>query len=117
MIQAAIASHDGCQDDREQHASDEVEGSFGQQADDSIGARQEGVDRDTVECLGLACRDRVAKEVHRDAHDLALLLAQTDEVVDPRRPVERKADRHFVDDASVEDVLDLVEGTERRTGD
>ena len=59
----------------------------------------------------------MAEEVHRDPHDLALLLAQADDVVDPRRFVEGEADRHFVDDVGVEDVLDLIERPERRSGD
>ena len=85
----------------------EVDRSFGEHARDAV---RPGEERAGTPSNSSAARRSVAEEIHRDPHDLALLLAEADEVVDPGRFVEGEADRHFIDDVRVEDVLDLIEG-------
>jgi hypothetical protein len=70
-------------DDRREESPDEVQCSLGDQPDHPVWSRHERVDRHPVELLDPPGRQGVLEDVHRDPDDLAFLLAQTGDVVDP----------------------------------
>ena len=118
LIQTAIANMTGARTTASSRLPTKSRARLDEQADDAVGARQEGVDRDTVELLRLARRDRVAEEVHRD---------RARSCPPPRTggrgrrsATTRRMARQIATSSTtlaVEDVLDLIEGPERRPGD
>ncbi len=76
------------------------------------GPRDHRVDGRAVELLDPAVGERTIEDVHRYAHDLALVLAQVGDRVDLVPLAERKADGDLVDDVVVQEALDLVERPE-----
>ena len=100
------------EDDERHRRGDEVERPLDRQPDGPIRAADERVDGRPVELLHLAGGEGVVEDVHRDAHDLALLLGQVGDRVDEAPLAERQADRDLVDDALVEQRLDVLEAAQ-----
>ena len=69
-------------------------------------------DRRAVELLDLARGDRPIEDIDRDAHDLALLLAELGDGVDERPLGEGQADDDLVDDLLVQDGLEALQRPE-----
>ena len=78
------------------------------------GPGDEREDGDAVEVLHLARGKGVVEHVHRDADDLALLLADPRDRVHQVPLAEREADRHLVHDALVEDRREVLQAAQER---
>ena len=118
---AVLEPDDGRQD--EQHraeedergrSDDDVEQALDGDPEDPVGPVDQRQDLHAVEFLQVAARDDQGRLGDGDANDPALVLAESRDRLHERPVLEAEADRHFVDDRPMQDVLDLVHSPEDR---
>ena len=93
----------------------QVHGPLDRQAEDPVRSVEERHGGDAVELLHPRPGERQLDDVHGDADDLALVLAEAGDRLHQVPRLDRQADGDFVDDPFVEDVLDLIDGAEYRS--
>ena len=104
----------GSEQDQRDAAEDDIDEPLRDQAEGAIGAVDERQHLAPVEVLDAAAGQAHRDVVERDADDLADLLAQAGDRLDPVQVVGGQADGDLVDDPVVEDGLDVVHRPEHR---
>ena len=90
---------------------DEIDEPLGTQGERSVRPGDEGEDRRAIELLHAAGGHRSLQHVHRNANDLAFVLAQLRDPSIRCHCANGQADRDLVHDVRMEDFLELVQRT------